>query len=106
MADEAKYPTRIAPYGLRIPPDLKARIQASADENARSLHAEIIHALAEKYPAPQPEGFEEMYKLLMTLPEGERERLVFEAMERAGVTQQDIDDGLVPGVQNKPSSQD
>ncbi|MGR3495221.1 Arc family DNA-binding protein [Citreimonas sp.] len=51
MADESKYPTRIAPYGLRMPPDLKSRVQASADANNRTLHSEIIAALEEKYPS-------------------------------------------------------
>lgn len=50
MADETKYPTRIAPYGLRMPPDLKARVEASAVENQRSLNAEIVATLLEKYP--------------------------------------------------------
>lgn len=52
MADDSKYPTRIAPYGLRMPPDLKERIQASADENGRTLHGELIHTLERAYPEP------------------------------------------------------
>jgi predicted DNA-binding protein len=56
MADDSKYPTRIAPYGLRMPPDLKARVQASADEAGRTLHAELIHTLEEKYPPVSPIG--------------------------------------------------
>ena len=45
MADESKYPTRIAPYGLRMPDDLKARIQAAADANNRSMNSEIVARL-------------------------------------------------------------
>lgn len=54
MADPSKYPTRLAPYGLRIPPDLKARLEASAKASGRTLHAEIITALEFLYPAPTP----------------------------------------------------
>lgn len=50
MADESRYPTRIAPYGLRIPPDLKARIQAVADKNSRPMHTEILEALEIAFP--------------------------------------------------------
>lgn len=50
MADDSKYPTRIAPYGLRMPPDLKERVQAAADKAGRSLHAELLQTLEEKYP--------------------------------------------------------
>jgi len=53
MADESKYPTRIAPYGLRMPDDLKGRVQTAADANNRSMNAEIVATLEEKYPAPK-----------------------------------------------------
>lgn len=52
MADESKYPTRIAPYGLRMPDALKARIQLAAEENKRSMNAEIVAALEDAYPEP------------------------------------------------------
>lgn len=54
MADESKYPTRIAPYGLRMPDDLKARVQSAADANNRSMNAEIVAALEEKFPENRP----------------------------------------------------
>lgn len=56
MSDESKYPTRIAPYGLRMPPDLKERVEAAAKFNNRSMNAEIVATLEEKYPAPTPFG--------------------------------------------------
>ena len=52
MADDTKYPTRIAPYGLRMSPMLKARVQTSADANSRSMHAELISAIESAYPEP------------------------------------------------------
>lgn len=58
MADAAKYPTRIAPFGLRMPDDLKARVQAAAEANNRSLNAEIVATLEEKYPAPSPRQYD------------------------------------------------
>lgn len=49
MVDETKYPTRIPPYGLRMPDDLKARIQAAAEANNRSMNAEIVARLQDSF---------------------------------------------------------
>lgn len=51
MADESKYPTRIAPYGLRMPDQVKTRIQYAADQNNRSMNAEIVARLEESLAA-------------------------------------------------------
>ena len=67
MADDSKYPTRIAPYGLRMPPDLKERVQEAADKAGRSLHAELIHTLEEKYPVPLVISREDYEKFLKAL---------------------------------------
>jgi predicted DNA-binding protein len=41
-----KYPSdSIAPFGLRMPPEMKAGLEAEARANGRSLNAEIIHRL-------------------------------------------------------------
>lgn len=37
------------PFGLRLHPELKARVAASAKENSRSLNAEITHQLKRAY---------------------------------------------------------
>lgn len=50
--DSAPLTRDIAPFGLRMPPDLKARIKRSADDNGRSMNAEIVSALEVCYPAP------------------------------------------------------
>ncbi|ARC37878.1 Arc family DNA-binding protein [Paracoccus yeei] len=50
MTDSA--PKQEPPYGLRMPPDLKARVKAAAEANNRSMNAEIVATLEEKYPAP------------------------------------------------------
>lgn len=45
-------PKQEAPYGLRMPPDLKARVKAAAEANNRSMNAEIVALLEERFPAP------------------------------------------------------
>lgn len=42
MSAESK---QVAPYGLRMAPELKERVAASADRNSRSMNTEINHAL-------------------------------------------------------------
>ena len=42
----------LAPFGLRIPVELKKRIKRASVDNNRSMSAEIIHALEQAYPAP------------------------------------------------------
>lgn len=42
----------LAPFGLRIPIELKDRIKRAAAESNRSINAEIIYALELAYPAP------------------------------------------------------
>lgn len=42
MSSESK---QVAPYGLRMAPELKERVAASADRNSRSMNTEINHAL-------------------------------------------------------------
>lgn len=51
MSDSS--PKQIPPFGLRMPPDLKARVQAAAEGHNRSMNAEIIATLEEKYPPPK-----------------------------------------------------
>lgn len=63
MSDSA--PKQIPPYGLRMPPDLKDRVQAAAVANNRSMNAEIVATLEEKYPAPR--GREDQFRVVMSL---------------------------------------
>ena len=42
MADERKPMAHIAPFGLRMQPDLKAKVEEAARANNRSLNAEIV----------------------------------------------------------------
>lgn len=106
--DDSPQLTRdIAPFGVRMPADLKERVQAAAKANGRSTNAEIVATLLEKYPQPEIEGFHELYLVFQTLHKEDQEQLIFDAMERAGVTKEDVEDGLVPGVRvrrDEPSS--
>jgi len=46
MSEKIKMPVaNIAPFGLRMQPDLKARIEKSARQNNRSMNAEIVELL-------------------------------------------------------------
>jgi hypothetical protein len=51
--DEKKPMANIPPFGLRMQPDLKARVEESARRNGRSLNAEIVQALEQFFP-PEP----------------------------------------------------
>lgn len=56
-------------------PDLKDRIKASAESNNRSMNAEIVATLEEKYPAPIARGISaaDFYKLAKDLAEDDSE---------------------------------
>lgn len=47
MSDSA--PKQEPPYGLRMPPDLKARVKAAAEANNRSMNAEIVARLENSF---------------------------------------------------------
>lgn len=49
---DSKLTRDIAPFGVRMPADLKSRVAASAAANNRSMNAEIVATLQEKYPEP------------------------------------------------------
>ena len=74
MADESKYPTRIAPYGLRMPDALKTRIQLAAEENKRSMNAEIVAALEDAYPLP--DGPEVADAIAATMADGKPREII------------------------------
>ena len=41
----------ITPFGLRMPSDLKARVDAAAESNGRSINAECVARLQESFEA-------------------------------------------------------
>lgn len=56
-----------------MPPDLKDRVKAAAKANNRSMNAEIVATLEEKYPAPPPVDLKslsnELFKLMLSEPD-------------------------------------
>lgn len=46
MTNEKK---RITPFPLRLPPDLRKELELSAEENTRSLNAEILYILSNRF---------------------------------------------------------
>lgn len=89
MADDSKYPTRIAPYGLRMPPELKARVQRAADSAGRSLHAELLHALEEQYP-PERLAIDDLIRLAAFLGDAD-ERGLQEANKQLAIHDQRVE---------------
>lgn len=56
MAEEQNR-TWVDRYMLRMPDGMRDRIKTAAENNNRSMNAEIVATLEEKYPAPKPESY-------------------------------------------------
>jgi hypothetical protein len=69
-------------FRLRIPEDLKLRVEKAAKDNHRSMTAEIVAALEEKFPPPleRDEGW--LFHFLLTLEDREA-RSLLDAMMKA-----------------------
>lgn len=53
--DDSRYPSELAErFQVRLPLGMRDRIKAAAEANNRSMNAEIVATLEEKYPAPSP----------------------------------------------------
>lgn len=64
---------------VRVPDGMRARIKTAADANNRSMNAEIVAALEEKFPAPRSivESIKQQVLLdLLAAPVEDRERRV------------------------------
>lgn len=75
------------PYGLRMPPELKARVKAAAEANNRSMNAEIVALLEREFPAPAVPKLDEIlgHAALLELfntPAEDRPKLVLALNER------------------------
>ncbi|MTD99266.1 Arc family DNA-binding protein [Paracoccus sp. YIM 132242] len=59
-----------AQVNIRMPDDLRDRIKAAADANNRSMNAEIVAALEDKFPAPTPVQMtvHDMFQYLQAAP--------------------------------------
>lgn len=74
-------------YIVRMPDGLRDRIRAAADANSRSMNAEIVAALEEKFPPPPDEVTIDDIRqwgldILAEKREGPRTKLIFEANKR------------------------
>lgn len=72
------YPSdKLDQYIVRFPNGMRDRIKAAATANSRSMNAEIIATLEEKYPQPEEMQLAEMFQIvddLLAKAESEQER--------------------------------
>lgn len=55
--NDSSYPSdKQDKFVLRLPDGMRDRIKSAAEANNRSMNAEIVATLEEKYPAPKPES--------------------------------------------------
>ncbi|MDK3020956.1 Arc family DNA-binding protein [Pseudodonghicola flavimaris] len=60
-------------FMLRLPDGMRGRIKAAAEANNRSMNAEIVATLEEKYPAPKLSGVEIVTLLISALAQADAE---------------------------------
>lgn len=65
MSEKRTLIRNINPFGLRMPPDLRERLEQSAAANGRSLNAEIVHRLRLTF---EPEDGDDTLSRLPTGP--------------------------------------
>ncbi|AOF18425.1 TPA: Arc family DNA-binding protein [Yersinia enterocolitica] len=64
--------SQIAPLGVRLPEDLKAKIQEKAKENGRSMNAEIVSTIESSFsqvPDQEIANFQELLSHYQTMLE-------------------------------------
>jgi hypothetical protein len=64
----------INPFGLRMPPDLRAKLEEAAAASGRSLNAELLHRIASTFEPEQ-----------LSLDLGDIKRAVHAALQDAGL---------------------
>lgn len=78
-------------FPLRLPDGLRGRIKDAADKNNRSMNAEIVSTLEEKFPPPTTLDFERTIKRIIGTKNPEVRKTLFEAF---GVAVMKQDDGI------------
>ena len=69
-------------FQLRLPDGMRDRIKAAAEANGRSMNAEIVSTLEDKYPAPARFRLDELFHyVLLAHPDEEQETRLAEAKE-------------------------
>jgi hypothetical protein len=84
-------------FMLRLPNGLRDRIKETADSNMRSMNAEIVATLLLTYPEPLDPEAEEITEQFLLLPKDVQNDFIHNWILK-NVNDQDIIDGLVPGV--------
>lgn len=83
---------------LRLPDGMRDRIKAAAEENNRSMNAEIVATLDEKYPAPALDELAQKFaKIFNSFTREERIRLGTMMLSEAGYTEQEIAEAMSHG---------
>lgn len=67
--DERKLTANITPFGLRMQPELKSRVEAAARDNNRSMNAEIVERLETSFNNRASEQIEALKRLVASLNE-------------------------------------
>jgi len=103
MTDETKFPSQLAErFQVRMPDGLRDRIADAAKANGRSMNAEIVAALTEKFPEPTDPEFEKFYEMAQRIAPKDLKRLLVELIDKdiasGKITEQDLEDGVVPGL--------
>lgn len=89
-------------FVLRLPDGMRDRIKAAADSNNRSMNAEIVATLEEKYPKPVDDDMIKYVSgIIDSMTPDQRDEFLHGLLEKAGVTDDDIAKGRIPGVRPK-----
>lgn len=65
MSKKPPAPSDVADkFMLRLPDGMRDRIKSAADANGRSMNAEIVSALEDKYPPPDFEKLAKFYEVV------------------------------------------
>lgn len=106
-SDSTTFTRDIAPFGVRMPPELKERIQSAAKANNRSMNAEIVAVLMREYPPPRvtiDAMKARLEKIIEEMPPEEVDDFLMDLLEYLGVTDEEMDD--IPGVRQIEVAED
>jgi hypothetical protein len=84
----------INPFGLRMPPELRERLEASSKASGRSMNAELVARLEQSFRVPTSDGVRELVLAIVD------ERLEMEKRIQAMATQAKKSDLFAPDVQD------
>ena len=78
---------------VRLPDGMRERIKVVADENRRSMNAEIVAALEEKFPSPTPlTAHEALVSVFDSMSEKDLRKFAIQYFEEQGLSEEEVDD--------------